>query len=148
MEGQKIKILEEILDLEPLIDTTTVQDILNAVKISLDFYKVQRMRRENPHLMNFHCLIHQENLTAKMGMPEAERFSDFVMKVINIVINGSLLKHRQSNNFLKETESEIATILKMNQVRWLSVEKTLNQFIKIVEEIKTFIKLRKIPIST
>ena len=170
LDGQKFQILEEILDLEPLIDTTTAQDILTAVKKSLDFYKVpiskiiaittdgapamigrkdglvQKMRRENPHLMNFHCLIHQENLTAKMGIPEAKKFSDFVMKVINIVISGSSLKHRQFNNFLEETESEIATISKMNQVRWLSVEKTLNQFIKIVEEIKTFIKsLKKTP---
>lgn len=171
LEGQTFDIIEEILDLQPLTDTTTAQDIFTALKKTLSNFDIdickisaittdgapsmvgrkeglaEKMRRENPKLINFHCLIHQENLTAKMGIPEAKKFSDFVMKIVNLLISGSSLKHRQFKNFLEQTNSELDSISKMNQVRWLSVEKTLNQFIKVVGEIKLFLNSMKRPIE-
>ena len=104
---------------------------------------VSKLKQENPVILNLHCVIHQENLTAKMGIPEAKKFADFIMKIVNLLISGSSLRHRQFNNFLNETEHEIHNLSKMNQVRWLSIEKTLNQFLKIVNEIKLFLKSLK-----
>jgi len=71
----------------------------------------QHLGRHENELMQFHCLIHQENLCTN------------VMKVVISTINfikSRGLNHGQFKNFLSDIENECGDLIFVSEVRWLS----------------------------
>ena len=101
---------EEILSIVPMYDTTKAADIFEKLSELLSNFDIKftdltcvttdgapamvgkikglygRIKQENPNILNLKCIIHQENLSAKMGIKDAKPFSNFVMNIINRVI--------------------------------------------------------------
>ena len=89
---------------------------------------VAKIREINPECIHFHCIIHQEAICSKIGIPSAKKFADDIMKLVNKCVSSGALRHRQFREFLDEKDSEISDISRMQQVRWLSCEKVFRQF--------------------
>lgn len=155
---------DQMIGLVPLTNTTTALDIkagldqiLKTLKIAYSDITavttdgaasmtgkkkglVTLLKKENPNLISLQCIIHQENLVAKSGISSAKPFADTVMKIINKTISSGATRHRQFREFLVENESEAADLSKMQQVRWLSTEKTFAKLLPIVETVKKFLE--------
>lgn len=168
---EDLKIYDHFLDISALKNTTKAQDIFEVLKQVLSDYSISfenvssittdgaasmtgkksgvaaLMKNENKLIKSIHCIIHQESLIAKLGIPSAKPTADKVMTIINKLISAGALRHRQFKIFLEENESPISDMSKMQQVRWLSVSKVLNQFITLVPLIKEFLFQLKQPIT-
>lgn len=160
------EVSDHMIGLVPLKNTTTSLDIkagldqiLETMKISYSDITavttdgaasmtgkknglVALLKKENPKLISLQCIIHQENLVAKSGIRSAKPFADTVMKIINKTISAGATRHRQFREFLVENESETADLSKMQQVRWLSTEKTFSKLLPIVDKVKEFLESR------
>ena len=103
-------ISEDILSVSNLAITTTAEDIMAEVtrifeEFCIDPSKlvsittdgaasmcgiksgfVTRMKNVYPHVFSLHCILHQESLCAKMAIPEAKPFADFIMRIVNMCI--------------------------------------------------------------
>lgn len=158
---------DEILDVLPMHNTTKSADIYENILKSLKSYGkgpqdlssfttdgapsmrgvkdgvVAKIKRDNPHLIDLHCIIHQEDLVAKKSIPEAKIYADKVMTIINKCISAGALRCRQFEAFLNENNSEIRKLSKMQQVRWLSVNKTFKQFLPIIHLVDQFLQSQK-----
>ena len=165
---ENLNFFDEILDLQILSETTRGVDIFNSLKSTMtdyqiDFSKITAVttdgaaamtgyksglmsyiKKENPKIAFFRCIIHQESLLAKLGISSAKPMADQVMSIINKVISGGALKHRLFRKFLNENGAPISDLTKMQQVRWLSCRKVFNDFILILPEIREFAKENKI----
>ncbi|XP_065675686.1 general transcription factor II-I repeat domain-containing protein 2B-like [Hydra vulgaris] len=75
------------------------------------------MAENNLSLIKLHCIIHQQNLTAKTM--DVEKVMSVVVKAINS-IKSSSLRCRQFEAFLAENDSEYGGLLYYTEVRWLS----------------------------
>lgn len=89
---------------------------------------------EKRKLINFHCIIHQENLSFKFP----NDFSVVMNKTIKIVnfIRARDLNHRKFKEFLSELNFQYSDIMFHTEVRWLSKGKVLERFFSLREEIK------------
>ena len=163
--SDRLSISNEFLGLIPLKTTTTSDDLYEALQEVFkryDFDEKQltsvttdgaasmvgcrnglttKMKSKNNALLSLRCIIHQESLCAKTGIKDAKPFADSVMKLTNKAIAGGATKHRQFVQFLEENEADFRDIAKMQQVRWLSCEKTFRQFLAVFPLIKEFFSL-------
>ena len=159
----KCVITNEILGLVALKNTTTSDDLYEALQEIFSRYAFNekhltsittdsaasmvgcrnglttKMKSINNHLISLRCIIHQESLCAKTGIKEAKPFADIVMKFTNKAIACGATKHRQFVQFLEGNDPEFKDISKMQQVRWLSCEKTFREFLAILPLIKEFL---------
>ena len=111
--------IDEIMDLKPLKLTTKAIDIFNVLKESLADHEISfgditaittdgaaamtgsksgltaLLKRENPLIKSFKCIIHQESLIAKLGISSAKKFADNVMKIVNKIVSVGSLRHRK-----------------------------------------------------
>lgn len=161
---KNFEVFDEIIGLFPLKSTTTAKDIkhgideilkkmaispANLTAITTDGAAsmvgkrnglVALMKKDNPKLISLQCIIHQENLLAKSGIAQAKPFADTVMKIINKCIAAGATRHRQFREFLKEYEAETDDLHKMQQVRWLSTEKTFSKLLPVSQIVKEFLQ--------
>lgn len=159
-----------MLDIQPLSLTTKAEDIFNALKNSLIKFDVPiekifsvttdgastmrgakngllaKLKDVNKYIVPIHCIIHQESLIAKNGIPCAKKMADKVMIIVNKCISSGALRCRKFQSFLEENDAAVKSIPKMQQVRWLSVFKTFKSFLPIIPEIDTFLKSQSPPI--
>ena len=166
----KLKVSDNILGLVPLTATTTAADVLKALDVIFDRYEIDAkkitsittdgeatmvgirkglvtlLKERNANIISMKCIIHQESLCAKTGIPEAKAFTDGVMKIVNKAISAGATKHRQFRNFLSENDSSICDLSKMQQVRWLSSSKTFDQFFQTYDLIKSFFSQQNITV--
>lgn len=90
-------------------------------------------------VMKLHCIIHQENLCAKMSNSDLNDVMATVAKVINFLIKRSALTHRQFRSLLEEMDSAYTDLPLHSAVRWLSCGKVLERFVSCIDAIKVFL---------
>ncbi|XP_075423872.1 general transcription factor II-I repeat domain-containing protein 2-like [Ascaphus truei] len=160
------KIFEELLELVPMRDTTTGQDIFDCVYELLQKYnlplskitsvatdgapsmtgktngfvallrKKQSEIYEGSKIHHTHCIIHQEVLCTKVI--NMENVLTSIKKIINFIRSRGL-NQRQFSAFLSELDSEYSGLSYYTEVRWLSCSKVLKQFWDLKEEICQFL---------
>ncbi|XP_045442552.1 general transcription factor II-I repeat domain-containing protein 2-like [Pipistrellus kuhlii] len=157
-------IFEELLELVPMHNTSTGQDIFNCVckllqKYNLPLSKltsvatdgapsmtgnngfVELLQKQQSEIYDgskihhTHCIIHQEVLCTKVI--NMENVLTSIKKIINFLKSRNL-NQRQFSAFLSELDSEYSS-LSYTEVRWLSCSKVLKQFWDLKEEICQFL---------
>lgn len=86
-------------------------------------------------LIGFHCIIHEEALSAKAGLKELKEVMQTVTKVVNYIC-GRPLNKRQFQILLDEVKSVYKGLKMYNHVRWLSRGFFLKRFVECLDEIK------------
>ncbi|CAN7989854.1 unnamed protein product, partial [Ixodes pacificus] len=86
--------------------------------------------------MFLHCMIHQQAPCGKYV-----DMSCVLKPVVSAVnyIRSHGLNHRQSREFLKDSESEFVDVTYYTAVRWLSCGKVLSRLFNLREEIRKFL---------
>ncbi|XP_023311965.1 general transcription factor II-I repeat domain-containing protein 2B-like [Anoplophora glabripennis] len=154
-------VIEELLDLRSMKDTTTGKDIYE-VKSCIEKYELQienlcglttdgapamtgrtncfvaLMRNSITHtIIQHHCIIHQEQLCTKVL--ELKPVMDKVVQTVNF-IRARGLNHRQFQAFLSDVGSDHEDIVYFSRVRWLSRAATLKRFYLLLDEVKIFLE--------
>ena len=155
---------EELCCLKPMYGTTKGEDILKAFTdhfenrgvdigkifaITTDgapamvgknkgFTKLVEEKIGHP-ILKLHCIIHQENLCAKISSFVLNKVMTTVTKIVNFLVAHSSLMHRQFQAFLEEVDSVYKDIPLHCSVRWLSCGKVLERFVGCFDEIKVFL---------
>lgn len=106
---------------------------MTGTKIGL----VSLLREKSPHLLGFHCIIHQEALCAKISSPKLLHVMESVISIVNF-IRGNALHHREFVEF-----AELDVLLHA-EVRWLSKGKVLNRLIMLLPKIIDFLDSKQI----
>ena len=72
---------------------------------------------QNPCLMKYHCIVHQENLC-----PKALKMGNVMQVIIKSVnfIRAEGLNHCLFQEFLKSVDADYGDITCVSEVRWLS----------------------------
>lgn len=100
---------------------------------------VGQLIKNKINAQTFHCIIHQECLSAKFLS-----FHDTMKTVTGIVnkIRGGhqSLSHRQFKEFLKECNADFNDLTMHNNVRWLSQGKCLHRFFSLRKEVLDFLE--------
>jgi len=104
---------------------------------------VNLMRQSVPHILSFHCIIHQEVLCSKIQNSHFESVMNTVVKIVNI-IRGKAINHRQFVQFLDDVDAEYGNIIYHSEVRWLSRGKVLERFINLLPHINDFLDQKNI----
>jgi hypothetical protein len=91
----------------------------------------------NHKVINYHCIIHQESLCAKIL--KYENVMKIVVKTINFIRSRGL-NHRQFQKFLIELNSHYSEVTYFSEVRWLSRGIVLQRFFELRNEIDLFMK--------
>ena len=89
-------------------------------------------------IMRFHCIIHQENLCAKISNSDLKQMMSTVTKIMNFLVGRSALTHRQFQTLPDEMVSAYQDIALHCNVRWLSCGKVLERFVECLDVIKSF----------
>lgn len=163
-------ITEELLELVPMLDTTTSADIVEKVEMSMNEYalpleklkclvtdgapamigcengagmlllKKIKVLNPNPEYTQLHCIIHQQSLCSKVL-----NMSHVIKPVTQIInfIRSKALNHRQFDSFLKEINSEFEGVFYYTEVRWLSCHKMLERFFLLRKEIVSFLRTKQ-----
>ncbi|GBM42554.1 General transcription factor II-I repeat domain-containing protein 2A [Araneus ventricosus] len=100
-------------------------------------------KKINHEILTFHCLIHQEALSAQLFPAEIFEVMNLVIKIINSIL-AKALYHRQFKDFIEEIDSQFSDLLLHNEVRWLSRGNVLQRFALCLSEIKTFLNEKSI----
>ncbi|KAL4101107.1 hypothetical protein QTP88_021127 [Uroleucon formosanum] len=90
------------------------------------------------NILSFH-IIHQENLTALVSIPEVDLVMKSVIKIVNY-IRANELNHRIFKSLLEEMNSDYSDVLLHTSVRWLSRGKVLQRFFNLRLEIIAFLQ--------
>ncbi|XP_026475737.1 general transcription factor II-I repeat domain-containing protein 2-like, partial [Ctenocephalides felis] len=160
----KDQVYEELCTLIPLSGTTKGEDILSsfisyfdskninvkkifsvttdgaAAMIGKDRGFVKLLENHIGHkILNFHCIIHQESLVAKISSQRLIPVMNTVVKIVNFIVSRSSLTHRQFKSLVEEMESEYVDLPSYSHVRWLSRGNVLNKFVSCLEPIKVFL---------
>lgn len=96
----------------------------------------EHLGQREAELLQFHCIIHQENLCGKeLG------FTNLMQRVSEAInfVRGNALKHREFKEFLKEFEDLPSDILYYTEVRWLSRGVALKRFMELFDKIIEFL---------
>lgn len=157
-------VTEELLGMCPMKGQTTGQELLNSLldlcnQAELDMRKCvsittdgaksmtgvnigmitllkQHLGERGSELFQYHCIIHQQNLCAKvLGF---ENLMKRVCEAINF-IRGSALRHREFKEFLAEFEDLPNDVVYYTEVRWLSRGKALKHFIELLDKVISFL---------
>ncbi|KAL0202287.1 hypothetical protein M9458_000305 [Cirrhinus mrigala] len=170
---ESLNITEEFVELVPMTDTTTSNDIYASLIGALDRLKVdwsravsvatdgapsmvgkkagvvtklkEKIQKENPtqKFWNFHCILHQEALCSKTL--KMDNIMNVVMKTVNF-IRAKGLNHRQFEAFL--SDKNISHSLPYHtEVRWLSRGAVLKRFFELRSEISQFMKDKGKPVT-
>ncbi|KAK0154682.1 General transcription factor II-I repeat domain-containing protein 2 [Merluccius polli] len=156
---------EEMLTLLPLKTTTKAVDIYEAMKryfteknipleklvsVTTDGAPamtgrhsgfIARCRRDPdfPRFLNYHCIIHQQAICAKvMGF---DHVMTPVVKIVNS-IRSKATQHRSFKLLLEELSAEYGDLLLHTEIRWLSRGRVLQRFLSLLGEIKEFMDSR------
>lgn len=162
----EFNIFEELLELVPMHNTCTGQDIFNCVFETLKKYnlplskltsvatdgapsmtgknngfvtllqKKQSETFDKSKIHHTHCIIHQEVLCAKVM--NMEHVLTPIKKIINFIKSRGL-NQRQFSAFLSELDTDVSGLSYYTEVRWLSCSKVLKQFWSLKEEICQFL---------
>ncbi|XP_078509146.1 general transcription factor II-I repeat domain-containing protein 2B-like [Lissotriton helveticus] len=158
---------EELLCLLPLHGHTRGEDVLNSmcnyfntndiplntlVSITTDgapamvghdrgFVSMLKKKLIGQTVIDYHCIIHQEVLCAKLKHGELNNVLKGAVKIVNF-IRAKALNHRLFKAMLQESEAEETDILMHTDVRWLSKGKVLERFIALLPEIVLFVNSR------
>ncbi len=161
-------VTEELLELIPMHDTTTGDDIFSKLMEVLDKYNLPLSKltclvtdgaramtgrsqgvlgkllktlsetERERKFVHFHCLIHQEVLCAKVM--NMEHVLKPVTKTVNF-IRAQGLNHRQFSKLLDDLGIDF-DLPYFTEVRWLSCSKVLKRFFQIREEIILFMEMK------
>ncbi|XP_069059006.1 general transcription factor II-I repeat domain-containing protein 2-like isoform X1 [Pleurodeles waltl] len=92
-----------------------------------------------PPLLNYHSIIHQQAICAKvMGF-------DHVMTPVVKIVNSICAKAKQHQTFklfLEELSAEYGDLLSYAPMQWLSRGKILRRFLSLLPEVKAFMESR------
>ena len=88
-------------------------------------------------VMKFHCIIHQENLCAKIPNSNLASVIATTTKIVNFIVARSATTHRQFRSFLDEMESAHRDLPLHCTSRWLSCGKVLVNFVECLDKILT-----------
>ena len=165
-------VFEELLSIASLKNRTTGEYMFKAFKNVMEFYdlrfknlagvatdgapsmigkhsglaaflKKQEGIDKNTFI-DYHCIIHQENLCAKTLQFDA------VMKMGNTVVKfiwAKTLNHRQFQNFLtSEWEADHGDVIYYCDIRWLSRANVLKRIAELKDPIQEFMTLKNKPI--
>nr|XP_023652433.1 general transcription factor II-I repeat domain-containing protein 2-like [Paramormyrops kingsleyae] len=170
---ESLNITEEFVELVPMTDTTTSNDIYASLIGALDRLEVdwsravsvatdgapsmvgkkagvvtklkEKIQKENPtqKFWNFHCILHQEALCSKTL--KMDNIMSVVIKTVNF-IRAKGLNHRQFEAFL--SNKNIPRSLPYHtEVRWLSRGAVLKRFFELRSEISQFMKDKGKPVT-
>uniref|UniRef100_H3BFL4 DUF4371 domain-containing protein n=1 Tax=Latimeria chalumnae TaxID=7897 RepID=H3BFL4_LATCH len=148
------EITEDLLSLKSLHDRTRGKDIYIAVRqmnvplnsvvsVTTDGAPcmtgkhrelVAEMTKEQPNLLTFHCIVHQQALCSKLGDGHMKGVMDKVVKVVNFIRARPLL-HRRFVSLLQEIDSSYGDILLHTEVRWLRFVALLPKIVWFLSEI-------------
>lgn len=153
---------EDLLGLTPLQTSTRGEDIYLAIKemlikrgiepkqvvsvttdgapamIGREKGAVGRLKKDNPELIAYHCIIHQSVLCSALSDEHAEVMNT-MMKMINFLRASSSYQHRMLREFLREVEANADDLLLHNNVRWLSKSRVLERFWSIRREVAAYL---------
>lgn len=161
---QNFSITEEMAALFPMKGTTKGTDIYKALTSTLNRFGlnldnlsgvvtdgapamtgknegvvalIRKDANENKEFIQYHCIIHQENLCAKSVC-----FKDVIKDVTKIVnfIRSQGLNHREFQTFLREMNAEYGDVIYYTEIRWLSRGKVLKRVFDLKEEIYMFME--------
>ena len=90
-------------------------------------------------VIKLHCIVHQENLCAKISNSALNNVMSTVMKIVNFLVARFATTHRQFRSLLEKMESSYRDLPLHCSVRWLSCGKVLLRFVKCLVEIKAFL---------
>ena len=86
-----------------------------------------------------HCIVHQENLCAKISNSTLNDVMSTVTNIVNSFIARSAATHRQFRSLLEEMESSSRDLPLHCSVRWLCRGKVLFRFVKCLVKITAFL---------
>lgn len=105
---------------------------------------VSRLKEIAPQVHGLHCLIHQSVLCARLS-GDLKMVMDKVMRIINFIRGTSSTQHRLFRQLVAESEdASHDDLLLHNDVRWLSKGRALERFCALLDEVKEFLRLRKL----
>lgn len=104
------------------------------------FVSLLKTKYNLTNLLTFHCIIHQENLAARISVAEIDAVMKTVISIVNY-IRARELNHRKFKNLLEEVNSYYSDVLLHTSVRWLSRGKVLERFFSLRLEIILFLQL-------
>ena len=168
--NENFEIIEELLALMPLNDTTTGQDIFNAVLACLKEYKLDLAKLVSITTDGAPAMVGSKvGLTSKIKTELASmnidtkdssvfhciihqenlcakslKFEHVMSKVVSSInfIKSRALNHRQFKEFLEDVEAEYGDLVYYCEVRWLSKGKMLKRFYELRSEIFTFMEMK------
>lgn len=169
---ETLTVTEEFLELVPMMDTTTAEDIFGSVVAALDRVGVDWSRavslatdgapsmvgkkagvatkfKDKVQALNggdrfwtFHCILHQEALCCKSL--KMDHVMEVVVRTVNFIRSRGL-NHRQFDKLL--SDSNITHSLPYHtEVRWLSRGAVLRHFFDLREEIGQFMEKKGKPV--
>ncbi|CAL9692766.1 unnamed protein product [Knipowitschia caucasica] len=169
---ETLTVTEEFLELVPMMDTTTAEDIFGSVAAALDRVGVDWSRavslatdgapsmvgkkagvatkfKDKVQALNggdrfwtFHCILHQEALCCKSL--KMDHVMEVVVRTVNFIRSRGL-NHRQFDKLL--SDSNITHSLPYHtEVRWLSRGAVLRHFFDLREEIGQFMEKKGKPV--
>ncbi|XP_065673916.1 general transcription factor II-I repeat domain-containing protein 2A-like [Hydra vulgaris] len=158
------EVIEELLDINHMKDTTRGKDILSEVKKTLVKFELPEkklcgvttdgasvligknigfialLKKSIIHqIISYHCIIHQEQLCAKVL--KMKNVMELVIHTVNFIRSRGL-NHRQFKQLLEGCGSEAEDVIYLSQVRWLSQAATLKRFWILLPEIVLFLKIK------
>ena len=86
-------------------------------------------------LINFHCLLHQENLCCKKI--DLDSVHEKVFDTI-IILKKPGNFHKDFRKFLQAEEADFSDVVYFSEIRWLSRANCLKRFFELLENINKF----------
>ncbi|XP_019748223.1 general transcription factor II-I repeat domain-containing protein 2-like [Hippocampus comes] len=168
-----LNVTEEFLELVPMIDTTTAEDIFSSVvgaldRVGADWSRAVSLATDGAPSMigkkagvvtkfrdkvqaangggnfwTFHCILHQEALCSKSL--RMDHVMEVVVRTVNF-IRARGLNHRQFDSFLSDCNI-IHGVPYHTNVRWLSRGAVLKRFFDLRDEIGQFMEKKGKPVK-
>ncbi|XP_078542371.1 general transcription factor II-I repeat domain-containing protein 2B-like [Lissotriton helveticus] len=106
------------------------------------FVSMHKKKLIGQTVIDYHCIIHQEVLCAKLKHGELNNVLRGAVKIVNF-IRAKSLNHRLFKAMLQESEEEQTDVLMHTDMRWLSKGKVLERFIALLPEIELFVNSKQ-----